>query len=335
MLLIVAVLGVNQLKDLILYSREYGMEPLVEVHTDLEMEIALSCGAKVIGVNNRNLHTFQLDTQTTERIVNVARRLGYTHEIPSTRGEGGSDAPRSDSPTVLIAALSGITSSEDVRHFASLGVSCCLVGESVMKASDPEALVRSFITQPGHEQTDQGSAGQRLDAILGHEIASDPPLVKLCGLTREEDAVCALQNGVSLLGLIFSHSPRSATLTQAQAIVSTVRRYGERSLALSVTPTEEEEALARTVSGAATEAAGEEGLGEEEKVWYWKHILALKRICVRRPLVVGVFQNQDVDQVRPEGPMVICCPHACAVCPVDQQYHWRCVWSVSSLSPVL
>ena len=52
-LLIVAVLGRQQLLDLIAYSRQQGMEPLVEVHSDLEMEIALDSGARVIGVNSR------------------------------------------------------------------------------------------------------------------------------------------------------------------------------------------------------------------------------------------------------------------------------------------
>jgi anthranilate synthase/indole-3-glycerol phosphate synthase/phosphoribosylanthranilate isomerase len=58
-LLIVAVLGVNQLKDLISYCRRLGIEPLVEVHMPKEVQIAVDCGAKVIGVNNRNLHNFQ------------------------------------------------------------------------------------------------------------------------------------------------------------------------------------------------------------------------------------------------------------------------------------
>ena len=96
-----AVLGVNQLKDLISFSRKQGMEPLVEVHTDREMEIALDCGARVIGVNNRNLHSFQLDLKTTERILQVAQM-----KQKSWRLDG------SNKPDVLIAALSGITSSE-------------------------------------------------------------------------------------------------------------------------------------------------------------------------------------------------------------------------------
>lgn len=73
-LLIVAVLGVKQLKDLIDYARKMNIEPLVEVNTEREMEIALDCGAKVIGINNRNLHTFQLDMNTTPRVLQVIQR---------------------------------------------------------------------------------------------------------------------------------------------------------------------------------------------------------------------------------------------------------------------
>ena len=73
----------------------------MEVHTDREMEIALDCGARVIGVNNRNLHSFQLDLKTTERILQVAQRKQKSWRI------GGSSEP-----DLLIAALSGITSSE-------------------------------------------------------------------------------------------------------------------------------------------------------------------------------------------------------------------------------
>lgn len=115
-LLIVAVLGVHQLKDLILFSRSQGMEPLVEVHTDREMEIALDCEAKVIGVNNRNLHTFQLDLETTARVLKVAERKGKSWRVNSSSAE---------EPDFCVAALSGITTAE-VRK-GILSVLSCLV----------------------------------------------------------------------------------------------------------------------------------------------------------------------------------------------------------------
>jgi hypothetical protein len=70
------ILQVQQLRRLIDFCRLQGLEPLVEVHTDQEMEIALDAGARVIGVNNRNLHTFELDLGTTERVAQVAQKRG-------------------------------------------------------------------------------------------------------------------------------------------------------------------------------------------------------------------------------------------------------------------
>ena len=72
-LLIVAVLEEAQLADLILCSRRLGMEPLVEVNNDNETKVALRAGAKVIGVNNRNLHNFTVDASTTEAIMATNR----------------------------------------------------------------------------------------------------------------------------------------------------------------------------------------------------------------------------------------------------------------------
>lgn len=125
-LLIVAVLGVSQLRDLIAFSRKWGMEPLVEVHTERETEIALDCGAKVIGVNNRNLHTFQLDLDTTERALNVARKRGVTWHHQTAAGSG------SGSPDITVLSLSGVTSAEDVQGFRKLGVSGVLVGKCLL-----------------------------------------------------------------------------------------------------------------------------------------------------------------------------------------------------------
>lgn len=123
-LLIVAVLGVDQLTDLIGFTRKQGMEPLVEVHTDREMEIALDCGARVIGVNNRNLHSFQLDLKTTERILQVAQRKQKSWRI------GGSSEP-----DLLVAALSGITSAEVLLQYVFQSIAAMIPAQLSVIAS--------------------------------------------------------------------------------------------------------------------------------------------------------------------------------------------------------
>ena len=254
-LLIVAILGVEQLKDLTKFCREVGMEPLVEVHTDQEMEIALDCGARVIGVNNRNLHTFQLDLDTTGRIIKIAEKRGLEWRPPSLNGGREQD--------VVIAALSGITSREDVEQFTQEGVSCVLVGETLMKSADPQTTINQLIG------VDVGEKGR-----------ADQSLVKVCGLTSAEDAEIALQAGAHMLGVIFAEgSPRRATVENAKEIVQAVQRYGERS-----------EPLATTLQDKLQSVAAD---GE----WFRKAQAMLRSVTLRKPLVVGVFQNQSPSDI--------------------------------------
>lgn len=254
-LLIVAILGVEQLKDLTKFCREVGMEPLVEVHTDQEMEIALDCGARVIGVNNRNLHTFQLDLDTTGRIIKIAEKRGLEWRPPSLNGGHEQD--------VVIAALSGITSREDVEQFTQEGVSCVLVGETLMKSADPQTTINQLIG------VDVGEKGR-----------ADQSLVKVCGLTSAEDAEIALQAGAHMLGVIFAEgSPRRATVENAKEIVQAVQRYGERS-----------EPLATKLQDKLQSVPAD---GE----WFRKAQAMLRSVTLRKPLVVGVFQNQSPSDI--------------------------------------
>ena len=150
------------------------MEPLVEVHTDREMEIALAAGAKVIGVNNRNLHTFKLDLDTTERVISIAAKKGFTWQLSESGGK---------MPDIIIAALSGITSSDDVALFRKVGVSCVLVGETLMKSSNPKQTIAELLGDVPAE----GDASKRI-------------LVKTCGVVSAPDAEAALQAGASFIG---------------------------------------------------------------------------------------------------------------------------------------
>ncbi|EIN06657.1 phosphoribosyl anthranilate isomerase [Punctularia strigosozonata HHB-11173 SS5] len=183
-LLIVAMLSPERLAALYAYSLSLGMEPLVEVNSAAEMERALELGARIIGVNNRNLHDFNVDMGTTSRLADMTK---------------GKD--------VVLCALSGISAPEDVRQYVSQGVGAVLVGESLMRANDTRAFIRELLDWPEV-----------------HTDVNKVPLVKICGIRQPEEALAAAEAGADMLGLMLvPSSKRAISLEQAQKISSAVR----------------------------------------------------------------------------------------------------------------
>lgn len=123
-LLIVAVLGRNLLPTMMRASIALGMTPLVEVYTRAEAEIALDAGAALIGVNNRDLHTFEVALEMTERLAPLL------------------------APHALVVSLSGIHNVEDARRVVAAGARAILVGEALVRAEDPAALIRALGAVP-------------------------------------------------------------------------------------------------------------------------------------------------------------------------------------------
>jgi indole-3-glycerol phosphate synthase len=117
-LLIVAAVDDNDLKAFHGHAKTLGLDVLVEVHDDEELQRALAIGSDLIGVNNRDLRTFVVDLSTTERI-----------------------AARIADPNIVLVAESGISTVEDVARLERAGATGFLVGESLMRQPDPgEAL---------------------------------------------------------------------------------------------------------------------------------------------------------------------------------------------------
>jgi indole-3-glycerol phosphate synthase len=117
-LLLVVVLGTETGRYVEL-ARALGLEPFVEVHTEAEMEVALTTDAEIIGINNRDLRTFAVDAGTAARLA------------PAARGR-------------TVAALSGVRTPLDLRGLGAAGVRAVLVGESLVRSGDPEAAVRAL-----------------------------------------------------------------------------------------------------------------------------------------------------------------------------------------------
>ena len=120
-LLIVAALEQERLVHLFKTAELCQLDALVEVHTLEEMDRALDCGAKIIGINNRNLATFEVDLAATERI---------SEEAPDG---------------VILISESGIKTAADTRRVLDCGVNAILVGETLMRSDDVHAKVAELV----------------------------------------------------------------------------------------------------------------------------------------------------------------------------------------------
>jgi indole-3-glycerol phosphate synthase len=125
-LLIVAILSDAELKHFHTLATEGGLTALVEVHDEPELDRALAAGAKVIGVNNRDLKTFKIDLATTERLAAKLRAA-----------PGGREK--------LLVAESGIRARADVERLAKCSAQAILVGESLMKDKDVGGKVAELL----------------------------------------------------------------------------------------------------------------------------------------------------------------------------------------------
>ena len=119
-LLITAILETSVLQSLIALASSLAMDVLVEVHDEQELERAVAAGGKIIGINNRDLRTFDVDLATTERLAPLAP-AGIT-----------------------IVAESGVFLREDVRRLEACGVHAVLIGEALVTAPDAGAKIREL-----------------------------------------------------------------------------------------------------------------------------------------------------------------------------------------------
>jgi indole-3-glycerol phosphate synthase len=119
-LLIVALLNDELLNKMMIVANITGMQCLVEVHDEKELERALNAGAKIIGINNRNLKTLEVDLSTTEKLIN---------KIPRDRA---------------VVSESGIKTIDDMRYIKSLGADAVLIGESLMRASSMQDKIKEL-----------------------------------------------------------------------------------------------------------------------------------------------------------------------------------------------
>ena len=119
-LLICAILSADEIKRYKARVEELGMDALVEAHNAEEIRTAVDCGAKIIGVNNRNLKDFSVDTENTKRLIDL---------IPED--------------TVFVSE-SGIKTAQDVAELKAIGADAVLIGETLMRAEDKKAKLEEL-----------------------------------------------------------------------------------------------------------------------------------------------------------------------------------------------
>ena len=120
-LLIVAILPDTLLQELLWLAEELNLSSLVEVHDRIELERAVRGGARLLGINNRDLRTFHTTLATTEELLPL---------VP---------------PDALVVAESGIETASDIERLERLGVGAFLIGEAFMRAADPGARLSDFL----------------------------------------------------------------------------------------------------------------------------------------------------------------------------------------------
>jgi len=124
-LLIVAILSDGQLTELSMLAQTLGLDCLIEVHDEAELQRALTCGVQLLGINNRDLHTFHTTIETSERLLRL---------VP---------------PGVTVVSESGLSRSEQLSRLEAQGARAFLIGETFMAAPDPGIPLRALLRGEG------------------------------------------------------------------------------------------------------------------------------------------------------------------------------------------
>ena len=187
LVLLLAVLHpAKRLAKLVARARSLGLEPLVEAHDERELRAALATEARLIGINNRDLRSLDVDTERADRLRGL---------VPDDR---------------LVIAESGVRDPQTIARWRALGFDGALVGEALMRSVDPVAAARSFVAA-GRVPDDPANMARR-------------PFVKICGITEREGALAAVRAGADAVGLnLVAGTPRALSVAEAVALASVVR----------------------------------------------------------------------------------------------------------------
>ncbi len=185
-LLLAALHPAKRLARLVAQARDLGLEPLVEAHDAREIEAALASGARLIGINNRDLRTLDVDPERAVRLRDL---------VPGDR---------------LAIAESGVRDTATVARWRATGFDAALVGEALMRSADPAAAARAYVGAGTHPR-DLAAAARE-------------PMVKICGITDEAGLLAAVRAGASAIGLNFAPgTPRALSIEEGVALARLAR----------------------------------------------------------------------------------------------------------------
>ncbi len=198
LVLLLAVLHpARRLQRLVAQARDLGLEPLVEAHDSRELEAALATSASLVGINNRDLRTLDVDPERAVRLRSL---------VPDDR---------------LVVAELGVRDTATIARWRASGIDAALVGEALMRAPDPAAAARAFV-----------AAGRYPDDPAA---AARAPFVKICGVTDAAGVTAAVRAGAEAIGLNFAPgTPRELTLDEGAALAAQARAAGARGRPLVV-----------------------------------------------------------------------------------------------------
>lgn len=185
-LLLASLHPAGRLGKLVDRALDLGLEPLVEAHDERELDRALATRARLIGLNNRDLRTLEVDPERAVRL----RAL-----VPEDR---------------LVVAESGVRDPATVADWRAAGFDAALVGEALVRAADPRAETARYVAA-GRDPADPANVARR-------------PFVKICGVTDADGALAAVRAGADAIGLnLVPGTPRFLELEEAVELAVVVR----------------------------------------------------------------------------------------------------------------
>ena len=185
-LLLASLHPAKALRRLVERAREIGLEPLVEAHDARELDRALASGARIIGLNNRDLRTLVVDPDQASRLRGL---------VPDDR---------------LVVAESGVRDTTLIARWRAQGFDAALVGEALVRAVDPASAARAFVLA-GRPPSDPAEVARR-------------PFVKICGVTDTDGALAAVRSGADAIGLnLVPGTPRALSVPEAAELARWIR----------------------------------------------------------------------------------------------------------------